>query len=128
MLNKFTMAALDQVDGGRIAQALDREVARCQEDCHDRPTLDKVRKVTLTVEVRPVPNDSGSDLASVDVQFKIKPAALPAKETRSFNMLPRAGGLLVNELSPDESRQLTLDEDEHGGVTKRSDKKREVAS
>lgn len=109
MLKRFTLASLADLDGGRIAAALDREVGRCYDDCMDRPALEKPRKVTLEIVLMPEADDSGA-LASIDTKFKIKPAALPAKESRAYNMLPQNGELLMNELAPDNARQLTLDQ------------------
>jgi hypothetical protein len=107
-LEKFDLASLTELDGARIRTAFDQAVARLTEDCKDRPNVKARRSVTLMVSLVPVPNDEG-DLGSVDVDFQLK-ESMPKRESRTYNMLPTRSGLLVNEASPDEVKQMTLDE------------------
>lgn len=107
-LQPFDLAALTELDGCRIRTAFDLALARLTEDCKDRPAVKARRSVTLTVSLVPVPNDEG-DLDTVDVDCQLQ-EKLPKRESRTYNMLPTRNGLLVNEVSPDEVRQRTLDE------------------
>lgn len=105
-LEKFDLATLATIDQGRLKEAFDQAFARLVEDCKDRPELKKARKLTLTVEVEPR-TEQGS-LDSVDVSFAFK-EVIPNRESRTYNMTAGRGGVLWNELSPDEVRQKTLD-------------------
>lgn len=69
--------------------------------------MDGARTITLQVKLKPVANDAG-DLGSVDVTFDLN-EKLPKRASKSYNMQAVVGGLLFNELSPDEVKQKTLD-------------------
>ena len=107
-LQKFDLATLTELDGARIRTAFDQAIERLTEDCKDRPGVKKARTVTLTVSLVPLANDDG-DLDTVDVDFKFK-ESMPKRASRTYNMLPTRKGLYVNEMSPDEVKQRTLDE------------------
>jgi hypothetical protein len=107
-LEQFTAAALATIDGGRLREALDLELRRCQVDCADRPALEKARKITLSIDLTPVQADDGADLDSIDVQFAVD-SKLPRKRSKAYNMRAAEGTLLFNELSPEEVHQGTLD-------------------
>lgn len=106
-LEKFTLATLAAMDGGRIKEAFEQAVNRCRFDCEDRPAVEGGRKVTLCVTLEPIPDDSG-ELGSVDVSFDLT-EKLPKRASKTYNMQAVTGGLLFNELSPDEVKQKTLD-------------------
>lgn len=107
MLEKFDLSTLSRMDGGRIAVAFEQAVNRLRFDCEDRPAVEGKRVVQLEVTMEPVANDDGA-LSSVDVSFRIK-ETLPKRTSKIYNMQAVAGGLLFNELSPDEVKQKTLD-------------------
>lgn len=107
MLEKFDLATLAAMDGGRIKEAFEQALNRCRFDCEDRPAVDGARKITLVVSLTPIAADNG-DLSSVDVTFDLNDK-LPKRGSKSYNMQAVAGGLVFNELSPDEVRQKTLD-------------------
>jgi hypothetical protein len=107
-VEKFTLASLIDIDGGRIREAWEQALRRCRDDCHDRPGVAKGRKVTLHAILTPVCEPDGS-LGSVDVSFEIDDS-LPKRQSPSYNMRAARGGLLFNELSPDDINQRTLDE------------------
>lgn len=106
-LEKFSLGALASMDGGRIATAFQQALDRLRYDCEDRPSIKGARKVQLSVSLTPVATDSG-ELESVDVDIQMN-ERLPKRSSKSFNMEAVAGGLLFNELSPDEVKQKTLD-------------------
>lgn len=106
-LEKFTLATLSTMDGGRIQTAFQQALDRLRYDCEDRPSVKGARKVTLSVELTPVAADNG-ELSSVDVDIELN-ERLPKRGTKTFNMEPVVGGMLFNELSPEEVRQKTLD-------------------
>jgi hypothetical protein len=107
MLEQFTLGTLAEMDGGRIKAAFEQALNRCRHDCEDRPSIAGARKITLTVTLEPVAADSG-ELESVDVSFALN-EKLPNRASKTYNMEAVTGGLLFNELSPDEVRQRTLD-------------------
>ncbi len=106
-LQKFTLGTLADMDGGRIKADFAEALDRCRKDCEERPAIEGARKIILTVSLNPVATDSGA-LDSVDVDFDLKDN-LPKRASRTYNMTSLRGGLLFNELSPDEARQGTLD-------------------
>lgn len=108
MYEKFDLSKINSIDDGRIKAALEQQLARCEADCKDRPMLKKARKVTLQVEMRPLP-DGGAELDSVDVAFQIK-AVIPPQDSKNYNMKATRGGLVYNDLSPDDINQMTIDQ------------------
>lgn len=50
-LEKFDLAALASIDGGRIAIAFEQALRRVAQDCDDRPGEKKERTVTLSLAV-----------------------------------------------------------------------------
>ena len=105
-LQKFEFETVATIDDGRIREALDQAIRRCELDCKDRPNLNTARCVTLKINLTPVPSEAG-DLDSVDVAFAIGDA-LPRRASKTYNMRATRGGLLFNELSPDDVNQMTL--------------------
>jgi hypothetical protein len=106
-LEKFTLGTLAEMDNGRIKTAFEQALDRCRFDCEDRPSVEGARKIVLTVTMEPIPTDAG-ELDTVDVSFDLQ-ERLPKRGSKTYNMQAVAGGLLFNELSPDEVRQKTLD-------------------
>ncbi len=107
-IQKFELRSLAELDGGRIREAFEQALRRCELDCMDRPATDNVRKVSLTAELVPVCSPGG-ELESVDVRFHIKDT-VPSRKSAVYNMKATRGGLLFNELSPDDIHQRTIDE------------------
>lgn len=105
-LEKFTLATLAEMDGGRIKLAFEQAMKRCEDDCKDRPSVKTARKINLIVTLEPVPD--GNDLESVNVQFKITDS-VPKRESKTYNMSAARGGLLYNDVSPENVKQATLD-------------------
>ena len=109
-LSVFTLADLATLDDRRVAAAWIDEINRAVRDCRDRPTEKAVRRVTLTAEIKPGFIDDTGDCEEVKIEFTFK-NALPARRTREYAMMPtKNGGLLYNALSPNNARQMTIDE------------------
>lgn len=106
MLEKFTLATLVDMDGGRIKTAFEQALQRLESDCKDRPGVKRSRQLQLVLDLTPVAD--GGDLDSVNVTFKIK-ESIPKRESKAYNMQAVAGGLLFNDASPEDVRQKTLD-------------------
>lgn len=80
----LSLASLPQLIGGRLAKAFDLEIRRAIEDCRDRPTEGRARKVVLQFEAKPETADAG-DMETVNVKFQLKPV-FPAKATPEMSM------------------------------------------
>ena len=106
-LEKFDLAVLASMDDGRIREAFEQALKRCELDCKDRPALDEARKVTMAVSLVPVVGEQG-DLDSVNIVVKILDT-LPKRCSKAYNMKATRGGLLFNELSADDVNQATLE-------------------
>lgn len=106
MLEKFTLATIAEMDGGRIKTAFEQALKRIEADCKDRPGVKAARKLELVLTMTPIADDG--ELDSVDVTFRIKDA-VPKRESKSYNMQAVAGGLLFNDASPEDVRQMSLD-------------------
>jgi hypothetical protein len=106
-LNAETLAALDE---GRVAKAIEHALQQSLADCKDRPHVKKARLIDLSITVSPVQDEAGN-LHSCKVQFSVD-TKFPTRQTHVYDMIAsRTGGLMFNELSPDEARQRTLDEE-----------------
>lgn len=106
-LRKFDLSSLVDLDGGRIREAVEQAVRRCQVDCADRPGVSRARKVLLEIHLVPVTDDG--ECTGVNVQFQVKDTA-PKRESKVYNMALTPGGLVVNDLSPEDARQVTMDD------------------
>lgn len=108
-VHELTLAALmEDLDGGRISAAFGAELRRVAVDCDDRPNDDKPRKVTLTLELSPQPDEDGH-LASIRGKFHIT-STVPKRRSRVYDFGFRNGGQLVfNDLSDDNINQRTIE-------------------
>ena len=106
-LERFSLATLATMDGGRIKEAFEQLLTQARLDCEDRPNLDGARTVTLKVLLEPIAADTG-ELQSIDVSCELG-IGMPKRSSKTYNMEAVAGALLFNELSPDEIKQKTLD-------------------
>lgn len=104
-LETFNTAYLAHIDGGRVRVGLDEAIRRAYSDCEDRPGLKKARKVTLEITI--TPEIEGENLDSCTVEFDVK-ERIPARSSKSYNMRAGSGGLLFNELSPEDVDQGTI--------------------
>ena len=107
-LEKFDLAALASIDGGRIAIAFEQALRRVAQDCDDRPGEKKERTVTLSLAVKPVLDPDGL-CEDCDVQVAVTDS-VPKRKSKIYNMSLRKGGhLLFADESLDDHRQETMD-------------------
>lgn len=100
----LSLDSLKHLDYGKIGLAFDQEVKRVVEDINDRPSLNKPRTITLTLEISPLADDGGNIDAAV-VQWHLK-HSIPPRKTSPYQMLPtRAGQLFFEPSSPDDPNQ-----------------------
>jgi len=99
---------MEQLDGGRVAEAFDAELRRVVMDCEDRPADDKERKVVLTFQIKPVVDDSGH-LDEVKGRFQVT-STVPRRRSKIYSFGARKNGVLVfNDLSDDNINQGTIE-------------------
>lgn len=126
-LEKFSPKTIISIQNGLVRARLDRAIDVCRTDCDERPTMKAPRVITLRISLSPVA-DAGK-LDSVDVEFEVN-ETIPKAKTRKYSMHAdrRSGDLLWNEVSPDDSRQMTMDgedaEDETSTETKKEEPKK----
>lgn len=108
MLKRLGLGTLSELDHGRLAAEFDEDLNALARDCRDRPLLDKVRRLTLMIEIKPVRPPSGagaigtSVVASVDTSF-------PKRQTAAYTMeLTADAGLNFRGDSPDDPNQSTF--------------------
>jgi hypothetical protein len=118
-LKQFDLAAIAEIDAGRIAVAFNHALRRCESDCLDRPGLKTRRTVTLTVALEPVLEGAGG-LDSVNTSFSVAEKC-PKRDSTAYNMKLTRDGLAFNELSPEDVDQMTFELD------KKKDEKKEDA-
>lgn len=97
-----------ELDQGRIAAAFNKELGRVVEDCVRRPDNKTPRTVTLQVKVAPDGSDGVCDRTMIEFTTHSK---LPPRTSRAYQTeTDGKGKLLVNPESPDDIKQMTLDE------------------
>lgn len=108
-VHELNLASLmEQLDGGRVHEAFMAELRRVSIDCEDRPADDKVRKVSLELQLVPVCDDSGQ-LDSLSGKFHVT-STVPKRRSKSYSFGFRKGGRLVfNDLSDDNIHQQTIE-------------------
>lgn len=107
-MKKFDLGALAEIDNGRLKSAFELALKRCEADCKDRPALGEARKLALHCELIPVADDSG-DMEMCKVSFMIT-ESLPRRRSKTYMMTATENGLMFNDLSPEDARQMTLDQ------------------
>ena len=106
-LKPLTLTEMDELDGGRLGAAFRRHLERLANDCMDRPADEKGRKLTLTVEIKPVMDGETRECEGVSTEIAMK-SNIPEHRSKTFLFKPTVGGLLVNPESPENFRQLTM--------------------
>lgn len=105
---RLDLQQLAMLDNGKVAAIFARELRHVVTDCVDRPTDDKARKITMTVSVVPQECDGVCETVEAEVQIK---SSVPDRRTRPYQLAVNArGDVIVNDASPEDVRQGTLDE------------------
>lgn len=112
-LFQLTASTLAKLDRGAAAAALDQAIEAAVRDCLDRPADERVRKVTLSLEIRPIKEIHGSTVSCEGARGTYKARyRQPDWESRELDFGVRktkAGGMLVfSEMSPANHRQAML--------------------
>lgn len=106
---KLNLKSLREMDNGKIDKLLLQGLRQVIQDCVDRPTDKKARKVTLQLIFSPIPDDLGAcDEVSMSVQSKV---SVPVKQTKTYSIGAKPSGEgFLNLASDDDVKQSTLDE------------------
>jgi len=112
----LTASTLAKLDRGAAAAALDRAISQAVRDCLDRPTDDRPRKITMTLEITPV-NEVIDNVVSCEGAkglYKVR-MRQPDWESKTLDFGVRQNGMLVfAEMSPDNHKQPLLFDDDDG--------------
>ena len=110
----LSLEALQHVEGGRVAAAIDQAIKKAVADCEDRPRNQAVRQVQITIGFKP----AGKDAAEGEVDFAVALAVKTPKGESgsirgSIRKAPNATGyvLAFNDLAEDNPHQGTLDDE-----------------
>jgi hypothetical protein len=80
---ELNMQNLHMLDGGKLAAAFDHHLQTALMDCEDRPHDTGKRKVTLEIEIVPVPDDVS--MGHVTTVYNVK-TAVPKAKTRAITL------------------------------------------
>ena len=80
----LSLATLHQLDDGMVGRVVDAELQKVLRDCEDRPSLDKVRKVTIQLEITPLQDDRSYSLRGIDTQVQVKAFVPPTGTRKEF--------------------------------------------
>ena len=108
-LEKLDLGSLERLDQGRIAVAFEHALRRAEMDCKDRPGVKAARTVVLVARIMPLQDVDTGQLDTCNVDFQVH-ESIPKRRSRTYSMRASPGGLVFNELSPDNIKQGTLDE------------------
>jgi hypothetical protein len=93
---------------GALQESVDSALKRIHADLKDRPTLDKARKLQITLDF--VPNalhDGSIDLEDVRVGFKVK-ISTPDLGPVQVQMIPKNDGLVFHPDVPEDPKQMGI--------------------
>ncbi len=93
-IEKVSLKAICEMDGGRIALAVDQALARIARDIEDRPGDDRPRSVNLQISVKPnLDQDGMCDTTAALIQIK---ETIPTRKIPEYSFGLCKGGMLVH--------------------------------
>lgn len=108
---EFTLEALKDFDNGEVWIALAEEIRTVVADCQTRPSVGDARKVSLTIEVKPIPSNDRSQCLEVALSFSMKNTT-PARKSRTYILDHQKGGKLVYSVNnPTDHKQGHIDDE-----------------
>lgn len=107
-VQNLSMENLGDIDDGSVAVAINQALRAAVNDCQDRPSLKKARKITLEISITPVMDKR--DFHQARVEFTIK-QTVPSKGLEVV-MRPttRGDGLEFHPTFSDNPDQLEITE------------------
>lgn len=105
----LSLSTIDQVSEGAFAKRAQMELDQIGKDLLDRPLEKGARKLTITIEAKPVPADTDLGVEA-ELRFTIN-STLPKRKTGSVIMSPLGNGaLLFRPDSEDNPDQMNIGE------------------
>lgn len=106
------------IENGMVAVLWRKSLESAFNDIAARPGVESVRQVVLVMRMVPE-TDSRGELIAIRTEFEVDPK-LPKSRTRVYSMVPMGDrgelrALQYNEASPDDPKQMTLDEVDDDG-------------
>lgn len=108
-LERVTLESLCRLDGGIIAAAVNAALRQVADDMVNRPADDTPREVTLTIKCKPIADPEAGVLDYAEMYHTIG-VKIPSRRTKTFRCGAGGGSLTVNDLSPRNPNQRTIDE------------------
>lgn len=96
-MTRLKLSTLGRLQGGAFGPAVDAELEKALADCDSRPGLDKARRVTITLEIRPAGSatEGNGALNTLEIRAAAR-AVLPPQVTRheylDFAVAAKPGG------------------------------------
>lgn len=110
---KLTLASLGELDRGRVGHCVQLSIEAAVKDCRDRPGLKVARKITITVSIDPQMDEeeelAGNELLDAHVSVEVA-TKFPSRKSRTYSMGLTKRSAIFNELTPDNVRQVTIDD------------------
>lgn len=91
-LKYLSLAALKELDGGRVYEAFDQAMKRVVADCEDRPGEERPRTITLKADLMPVRGDDGR-CEGVMGTFRVA-ETIPNRKSKTYSFGVKADGRL----------------------------------
>jgi hypothetical protein len=110
---QLSLASMKDVDSGKINAAFDHELKRIIEDCHDRPGMNKPRKLVLEVLLLPNCGTDANELycESVAAQIRVD-SRIPGRKTKVYTLDTKpSGAAYFNADAPENPDQMTIDDE-----------------
>ena len=111
---KLRLENLVQLDGGIVCRAFDCELGQGVQDCLDRPTDNRPRKVAVVFTIKPKVDVKAGEVNCEDCLVEAEVASsMPKKRTKSFTMKPKHSGDLCfhPDLADDPDGDTLYDDD-----------------
>lgn len=120
VMEVLKLDTIKDLDDGRVAIAFDQNMKRAVQDCMDRPSDKKSRKVSIVCNVTPIVAVSG-ECEGAEVDFELK-TSVPVQRTRSYTLIPnKVGHLKFSKNSPDAGQTTIFDNVDKEGTPHREE-------
>lgn len=109
---QLTIGSLEELDDGRMAAAFLHHMKRLIQDCHDRPTEKKSRKLMMELTVKPVVASDGGivECEGADADFRFR-SKIPDHCSKTYSLRTNKNGQAAfSSTSPENADQTTFDD------------------